>query len=578
LAILAELALKKPDLFIENCFEVSDKQTGLSVPFTLKATQRRIYEAIQDLRAKYDGVCRLALLKARREGASSLCTALGLTEAMFRPGYQFRIVADDEDGYSNLFNMVQNFHASFTEKFPVAKAVGFRTKQDSIGRWVFDHKGGVRVATVNAPNAVRSSAGHFLHLSEVAHFPEEMCHRLLLAAKPIVPMAPNTYIIAESTANGTDNYFHRLWQEACRNEEDEAAGKTVYSHWRPLFIPWFEEPTYQIAGVPLTDDLPLHPDKLDDFLEEEKELRGRYSLTDEQLVYRRFTIFGEYGGDVNAFRQEYPATADEAFVASGGKIFDRVALVRMLEDARSNPGQYCEISYPPKGGKLRSVPADNGRYEIHEPPQKRHAYLIAADPSEGKADHCGAIVYGIIGDERVEVATYSRQVDEYTFANDLATLGEYYNWAYIAPERSRGAGRALVRALVNEVSYPYLWTGMDHSRYSKPLTDQIGVPVHSEATKSAVISELAAEIIAGHVRFRSLRTITQLLDYAEVRGRLTNATKAGHDDLVMAAGIGAVAWNTQAPASGALGLSGYAADDVGLPHMDLGYGNYLETL
>ena len=154
-------------------------------------------------------------------------------------------------------------------------------------------------------------------------------------------------------------------------------------------------------------------------------------------------------------------------------------------------------------------------------------------------------------------------------------LKERLRIAALSAERSKGAGKTLVRALMNEVNYPNLWTGMDHSRWSRPTTDQIGVPVHSGATKSQVISELRAEIISGHVIFRSMRTIAELLDYGEVRGKLTNVTKSGHDDLVMAAAIGVSAWNMSAPVSGGLGLGGPSpGDDVGLPMMeDAGYGD-----
>ena len=75
------------------------------------------------------------------------------------------------------------------------------------------------------------------------------------------------------------------------------AGENVYL---PIFLPWFLTPEYRRQA----------PDGMVLSVEEE-ELVEKYGLDTDQLYWRRLKI--AEGGKLK-FQQEYPATADEAFI------------------------------------------------------------------------------------------------------------------------------------------------------------------------------------------------------------------------------------------------------------------------
>lgn len=99
----------------------------------------------------------------------------------------------------------------------------------------------------------------------------------------------------ESTANGCEDFKDR-WDAAVAGEND----------FEPVFFAWFENPDYA---------MPVEPGI--EWTAEERETRERYSLSWEQLRWRRWCIANNCGGSRDMFRQEYPANPDEAFLHSG---------------------------------------------------------------------------------------------------------------------------------------------------------------------------------------------------------------------------------------------------------------------
>jgi hypothetical protein len=109
-----------------------------------------------------------------------------------------------------------------------------------------------------------------------------------------VPDIPGTEIILESTANGLGNYFHSTWQEA----------EAGLSDYQAIFVPWYWQDEYR---KPVNQYFPL--DK------EETEYQQAYGLDLEQMAWRRAKITELK--DPLLFKQEYPATAAEAFQTTG---------------------------------------------------------------------------------------------------------------------------------------------------------------------------------------------------------------------------------------------------------------------
>jgi hypothetical protein len=132
-----------------------------------------------------------------------------------------------------------------------------------------------------------------------------------------VPEADGTEVILESTANGVGNFFHQKWRDAENGVGDFIA----------IFVPWFWQEEYR-KQPPADFSMDA----------EEREYAELYALTAEQMAWRRNKI-AELK-DPALFKQEYPATAAEAFQMSGHDSYIKPALVAKARKAE------CDESGP----------------------------------------------------------------------------------------------------------------------------------------------------------------------------------------------------------------------------------------
>lgn len=132
--------------------------------------------------------------------------------------------------------------------------------------------------------------------SEVAFWPNARTH-----ARGVMQAVPKKSgeVFLESTSDGEGNYFYEVWRDAVMGKND----------FVPVFIPWLWQDEYVSDVTNL-----IRSDDEKEYCEIAKEEYG-LEVTDEQLQFRREKI-SELGG-VEAFRREYPLTAEEAFSNAG---------------------------------------------------------------------------------------------------------------------------------------------------------------------------------------------------------------------------------------------------------------------
>ena len=115
----------------------------------------------------------------------------------------------------------------------------------------------------------------------------------------------------------------------------------------PIFLPWFITQEYRRPA----------PEGFEKTLEEE-ELVEKYELDDDQLYWRRLKI-AESGE--NKFKQEYPATPEEAFRVSGNSVFDQECIEQYEVQAPNYIRQYDE-------GSSYFEDSREGHLEVWTPP------------------------------------------------------------------------------------------------------------------------------------------------------------------------------------------------------------------
>ena len=281
------LRLKRDRRFYcESCLQVLTKKGGKTVPLKLNRIQLEVERRLDDQLERV-GFVRALILKGRQVGVSTYVGARYYHAATHERGCHVFILTHEQEATDTLFGMVERFH----EHVPAMMRPS--TSNESAKELYFDKlDSGYRVGTAGAKAKGRGKMIRKLHGSEVAFWPNAATH--FAGVVQAVPLEPGTEVILESTANGVGDEFHQRWQQAEAGIGDYIA----------IFVPWFWHEEYR-RPVPFGFEL-------DD---EEREYRDAHGLDLEQMVWRRAKI-AELK-DPLLFKQEYPATAAEAFQTTG---------------------------------------------------------------------------------------------------------------------------------------------------------------------------------------------------------------------------------------------------------------------
>ncbi len=275
--------------YAERCLKIRTK-SGQVAPFILNQAQTYVHNKLEEQKAR-TGRVRALVLKARQQGFSTYIGGRFYHKVTHRTGTQVFILTHEDDATSNLFQMVERYHE---HNNPLVKPA---TSADNAKELRF-HKldSGYSVGTAGAKARGRSKTVQLFHGSEVAFWPNAPTH--FAGVVQAIPDLPDTEVILESTANGIGGEFHERWQQAEAGIGDYIA----------IFVPWFWSEEYR---RPVPEGFLLS--------DEEEDYATLHGLDREQMVWRRAKI-AELK-DPLLFKQEYPATAAEAFQTTGHDAF-----------------------------------------------------------------------------------------------------------------------------------------------------------------------------------------------------------------------------------------------------------------
>jgi len=273
--------------YAPRCLKIRAKD-GQIVPFALNHAQEYLHGRLEAQRER-TGKVRALVLKGRQQGISTYLGGRFYHRATFRKGLRVFILTHEQDATNNLFGMVDRYH----QHNPIPPSTGAANAKELF----FDKlESGYAVGTAGAKAVGRSQTVQLFHGSEVAFWPNASTH--FAGVVQAIPDLPGTEIVLESTANGVGGEFHERWQQAEAGVGDYEA----------IFIPWFWSPEYSREVPPgfVLDD-------------EEAEYQQAHGLSLEQMAWRRNKV-AELK-DPLLFKQEYPATAAEAFQNTGHDSF-----------------------------------------------------------------------------------------------------------------------------------------------------------------------------------------------------------------------------------------------------------------
>lgn len=266
---------------------------GQVEPLVLNATQRTLHARLEDQRSR-KGAVRAIVLKGRQQGVSTYVGGRFYWRVTHRRGVRAFILSHTDQSTQNLFGFVDRFHANLPA--PVKPTTG-AANANELSFPLLDS--GYRVATAGGREVGRSETIQYVHGSEVAFWPNASNH--IAGIMQAVPEAGDTEIILESTAYGLGGAYHELWVGAERREVDFEA----------VFLPWFMHEEYA-ETVPSGWTAPA----------KWEEYARAHALSPAQLYWAWKKSRGMSRGTQLEepywqFRQEYPATAAEAFQTAG---------------------------------------------------------------------------------------------------------------------------------------------------------------------------------------------------------------------------------------------------------------------
>lgn len=319
------------EFYARNCLLIRTK-SGKVEPFEFNRAQRYIHNALEGQKAK-TGRVRALILKGRQQGCSTYVGARYYHLTTWSKGVRTFILTHEDQATQNLFDMITRYHDKCPEY--VKPSTGAANAKELF----FDKlDSGYKVGTAGTKGVGRSSTIQLFHGSEVAFWPNAESHASgILQA---VPETDGTEVILESTANGLGNFYHQKWQDA-----ESGIGDFI-----PIFVPWFWQDEYS-REVP--DGFVLTAD--------EQAYKEAHKLTLEQVAWMRNKIYELK--DANLFKQEYPATAAEAFQMSGHDSYIEPEIVLRARKATVDAYGPLVIGYDPawKGADRHSMAWRQGR-------------------------------------------------------------------------------------------------------------------------------------------------------------------------------------------------------------------------
>lgn len=460
---------------------------------------------------------RLIVLKARQLGISTVTEACGFAMSFIHEGTQGLVVAHEMDASQHLLSMTQLYWDTYPFKD------FYQLKYESAKHLTWTMGSGMRITTAGNIKAGRSKTIHFLHASEVAFWPDP--EKTMLGLRQTVPNTPRSMVVLESTANGVGNYFYKLWKAAESGDVD----------YVPLFFPWHRHPEYKASAL----NIPYH--SLGHLNSDERALSAM-GISDDRLAWRRWAIKNLADNDLNNFHQEYPSTAEEAFVSSGSAVFPPEKLRTCYKQMEGIRGRLIR-----DGSRVRFVKDISGPLRLYKKPAPDNdwgQYFIGGDPSfTTRGDNACAQVLNRRTLE--QVAVWKGKIDPGSFAEEMAKLGAYYNYAMLAPE-SEGSGQITIGKLL-AMEYPHVWHHQRPDKLPGKMTDIYGWSTTSKS-KHLAIGWLLKNIVDEDIILHDAQTFHEMQQYVTLdNGGYGNGANADHDDHVMALAIAVTGHAMESP-------------------------------
>ena len=447
------------DHFCQNYWYIKHPERG-RIKFELREAQRETVRSW--LTNRYSVV-----LKARQIGFSTLAAA-----------YCFWLTFFEDDRFVVMLSRTEREAMKLLQKSKYGyrwlpewmKVRGPRLLTDHQLKMVFDNESAIE-SLPSSNDPARGESVYLVVVDEMAFLsnPDEAWASI----EPIADVGGR--VICLSTANGSGNFFHKLW----------VGSQTGTNQFKGVFWAWD-------AG-----------DRNEDWYEVKKK-----SLPSWQL------------------HQEYPRSPEEAFIKSGNPVFDIDTIDSII------PSEPSRGTLTMGSEEVRFVSQHDGPLSIWEESRPDARYVVGADVAEGLSHGDYSSAHVVDATTGMVVAHWHGRIEPDLFGELLAELGWMYNTALVGVENNNH-GLTTIKAL-QRTGYRSIYR-QRRLASSRPVPTNILGWRTTATSKPLMIDELAMALRNEDIDICCEYTLAELRTY--VRKENGKMSGSPHDDRVISLAI-----------------------------------------
>lgn len=502
------------ELFSKNFLHITDNDNQV-IKFELNDAQREIHELM--------GKNKFILVgKARQAGISTFSLGKALWRALTKPNENILIVSYKSDSAKALFEKLKDMESRLPrDKFPNVFPHKKRDNRDEI---LFDNGSKIKSIVAGRKDIGRGDTYTWIHLSEFAFF--EAQERQLLSVEQALAKGANSQITIETTSNGTGNHYYRMYMQAMKGQSKYVNYFIPFYHklYAKQFANDYDEAEAWYKAVNKGKRLM----KVD--LDEVEEKLHEMGATLKMLMWRQWKLADMENEE--QFKQEYPSTPLESFIATGNSVFDQNRILERLSFSM-NTFNRTEMNNIADLDKVIKPYIGKG-LEIFYLPDAKKRYYAGIDTASGSGGDSSTIT--MYDDEGQEVLTfYNNRIPVYKFAPLINAIGRWYNYAFLTVERN-SYGLPLIERLRKECQYANMYKQKMFDQHGKKKL-QLGFHT-TEISKAVMISDFKEQFEVGLCNIECKETLQQMQTFVEKNGKQKNNKESDHDDLVISSALG----------------------------------------
>jgi hypothetical protein len=301
-------------------------------------------------------------------------------------------------------------------------------------------------SSIYVSNSGRSGTYARIHVTELAkmeHVNAERTREFIRGTIPALPI--QCRIDIESTAEGDYGLFYEMFKNAMERWSfmEKNGIKPMSTDWKPHFYNWTwdKEEISKVERI-----IPMSEMRNADFF---MNLKSQHALSDNEISYY-YIKYQSLNYDMEALKQEYPTTWQDAFVSSGGKFFSP----ELLQNQRSRIG------------------VKQGNWVIYTKYDVTHTYVMGVDTAGGRGGDNAVICIldSITGEQVAEFA--SDKTEPHILAIEAVTWAKKYGNAFMVPEINNH-GLAFVNK-VKDLNYYNVYSRMVYDKDTDEERSEIG--------------------------------------------------------------------------------------------------------